>query len=111
MRWFKPALRNSISALIGSEVRSRSPESLEPVRQAMLEALGEEGSKLSPGLKHRLSYLPDAHALWFARSEMVSVLSSMHGEARAVDMVQALSPAFAGLLPKSLLESATRAPR
>jgi hypothetical protein len=26
-------------------------------------------------------------------------------------MVQALSPAFAGLLPKSLLESATRAPR
>ncbi len=111
MRWFKPVLRNSISALLGSEVRSRSPESLEPVRQAMLEALGDEGSKLSPGLKHRLSYLPDAHALWFARSEMVSVLSRLHGEARAVDTVRALSPAFAGLLPKSLIESASRAPR
>lgn len=111
MRWFKPVLRNSISALLGSEVRSRSPESLEPVRQAMLEALGDEGSKLSPGLKHRLSYLPDAHALWFARSEMVSVLSRLHGEARAVDTVRALSPVFAGLLPKSLIESVSRAPR
>jgi hypothetical protein len=111
MRWFNPALRNSISALLGSEVRSNSPESLEPVRQAMLNALGDEGSKLSPGLKHRLSYLPDAHALWFARSEMVAVLSRLHGEARAVDTVRSLSPAFDGLLPKSLITTASRAPR
>ncbi len=111
MRWFKPVLRNSISALLGSEVRTQSPESLEPVRQAMLAALGDEGSKLSPGLKHRLSYLPDAHGLWFARSEMVAVLSRLHGEAHAVHTVRALSPAFAGLLPRSLVESANRAPR
>lgn len=106
MRWFKPGLRNSISALLGSEVRTESPESLEPVRQAMLDTLGEEGSRLSPRLKHRLNYLPDAHALWFARSEMVSVLSRLHGEAKAVDMVQSISPAFQGLLPKALIESA-----
>lgn len=105
MRWIKPGIRNSISALLGSEVRTESPESLEPVRQAMLEALGEEGSRLSPRLKHRLHYLPDAHALWFARSEMVSVLSHLHGEAKAVDLVQALSPAFQGLLPRALIES------
>ena len=112
MRWFKPVLRNSISALLGSEVRSsRTLESLEPVRQAMLDALGEEGLTLSPGLKHRLTYMADAQALWFARSEMVAVLSSLHGEVRAVDMVRALSPAFAGLLPKSLIESSGRAPR
>ena len=105
MRWFKPGLRNSISALLGSEVRTESPESLEPVRQAMLETLGEDGSRLSPRLQHRLHYLPDAHALWFARSEMVSVLSRLHGEAKAVDMVQSLSPAFQGLLPRALIES------
>ena len=111
MRWLKPVLRSSISALLGSEMRPHSPELLEPVRQAMLDALGNEGSELSPGLRRRLSYLPDAQALWYARSEMVSVLSQLHGEVRAIDMVRALSPIFVGLLPKSLTESAGRAPR
>jgi hypothetical protein len=111
MRWFKPALRSGISALLGSEVRSYSPESLEPVRQAMLAALGDDGSKPSPGLMHRLSYLPDARALSVARSEMVAVLSQLHGETRAVNTVRALLPAFSGLLPKNLIESAGRALR
>lgn len=111
MRWLKPGLRNSISALLGSEMRPQSPELLEPVRQAMLDALGDEGSRLSPGLRRRLSYLPDAHALWYARPEMVAVLSRVHGEVQAIDMVRSLSPVFAGLLPKSLIESASRTPR
>jgi len=111
MRWFKPVLRNSISALLGSEVRPHARGAIEPARQAMIGALGEEGAKLSPGLMHKLQYLPDAHGLWFARSELMSVLSQLHGESRAVNLVRALSPAFAGLLPKSLLESADRAPR
>ncbi len=111
MHWFKPALRSGISVLLGSEARPHSPELLEPVRQAMLKALGDEGSKLSPGLRRRLSYLPDAHGLWYARSEMVSVLSRLHGEAQAIHTVRALSPAFAGLLPKSLIETANRTPR
>jgi hypothetical protein len=100
MRWLKPGLRNSISALLGSEMYPQSPELLEPVRQAMLDALGDEGSKLSPGLRRRLSYLPDAHALWCVRPEMVAVLSRVHGEVQAIDTVRALSPVFAGLLPR-----------
>ena len=43
MRFIKPGLRNSISALLGTEVRRASPEALEPVRQAMLDVLGEAG--------------------------------------------------------------------
>lgn len=105
MRWIKPSLRHSISALLGNEVRKHSPESLEPVRQAMLSALGEEGAKANPRLKHRLMYVHDAHALWFARAEMVAVLSRLHGEAKAVDVVRGLSPVFQGLIPKSLMES------
>ena len=105
MRWMKPGLRNTISALLGTEVRKDSPEALEPVRIAMLSALGEEGAAMNPRLKHRLMYLHDVHALWYARSEMVAVLSSLHGEAKAVDTVIGLSPVFQGLLPKSLMES------
>lgn len=105
MRWIKPALRNSISALLGTEVRNDSPEALEPVRQAMLAALGDNGAEINPRLKQRLMYLHDAHALWFARSEMMAVLSQLHGEAKAVEMVIGLSPFFQGLLPKSLMDS------
>ena len=106
MRRIKPSLRHSISALLGNEVRKHSPESLEPVRQAMLAALGDDGARANPRLKHRLMYVHDAHALWYARSEMVAVLSRLHGEAKAVDVVRQLTPAFHGLLPKSLMEAA-----
>lgn len=105
MRWMKPGLRNTISALLGAEIRKDSPEALEPVRVAMLSALGEEGAAINPRLKHRLMYLHDAHALWYARSEMVAVLSRLHGEAKAVDTVIGLSPVFRGLVPNSLMES------
>ena len=105
MRWIKPGIRNTISALLGAEERKDSPESLEPVRQAMLAALGEEGARLNPHLHRRLQYLHDAHALWYARSEMVAVLSRMHGEVHAVNTVRQLSPAFEGLLPRSLIDA------
>ena len=39
------------------------------------------------------------------RYEMVSVLSRIHGEAKAVDIVQELSPSFRGLLPRSLMDA------
>lgn len=105
MRWFKPDLRNSISALLGADNRTKSPEALEPVRAAMICTLGVDGAKLNPRLKYKLQYLHDAHALWFARADMVATLSALHGEAKAVDMVQALSPVFNGLIPRSLMES------
>lgn len=105
MRWFKPGIRNSISALLSPEVRKDSPESLEPVREAMLAALGEEGAKANPELTRKLRYVRDAHGLWYARAEMVAVLSRLHGEALAVHRVQSLSPVFQGLIPKSLMDA------
>jgi hypothetical protein len=106
MRWFKPAIRNSISALLGSDIRRDTPDSMECVRQAMLGALGVEGARLNPKLSRQLQYLHDIQALWFARSELVAVLSSLHGEARAVAMVRELTPLFEGRVSPALLESA-----
>lgn len=105
MRWIKPGLRNSISAFLSSDVRQHSPEALEPVRLAMLGILGKDGAALNPILHQRLLYLHDAHALWYARSDVVAVLSRLHGEAQAVSMVQDVSPLFRGLLPKSLMDA------
>lgn len=106
MRWFKPGIRNSISALLSPEARRDSPESLEPVRAAMLEVLGEDGAKANPQLTRKLKYLHDANALWFARAEVVAVLSQLHGEALAVHRVQNISPVFQGLVPRSLIDGA-----
>jgi hypothetical protein len=105
MRWFKPSIRNSISALLSPEVHQDPGEALEPVRKAMLDVLGEDGAQINPQLTRRLKYLHDPHALWFARAEMVAVLSQIHGEALAVHRVQSLSPIFQGLVPKSLIDS------
>lgn len=105
MRWIKPTIRNSISAILGNDTRRNSPEALEPIRRAMLETLGDEGAQLNPRLKRKLLYSGDAQGLWYARSEMVAVLSRLHGEAKAVDKVRSLTPYFQGTIPRGLLES------
>lgn len=69
----------------------------------MLAILGKEGAELNPHLHHRLMYMADAEALWYARSDMVAVLSALHGEVHAVNMVHELTPLFKGLVSKSLL--------
>ncbi|MEZ5705266.1 MAG: hypothetical protein R3E56_08090 [Burkholderiaceae bacterium] len=71
----------------------------------MLSVLGKEGAVLNPRLHERLLYVHDAHALWYARSDVVATLCKMHGEAHAVSMVQDITPLFRGLLPKSLTET------
>ena len=110
MRWIKPGLRNSISALLSSEARKTSPEALEPVRLAMLAILGKEGAQINPRLHARILYMHDAQALWYARSEVVATLCELHGEGYAVNMVQEITPMFRGLLPKSLTDT-TRSQR
>lgn len=111
MRWFKPSLRNSISALIGPQPHADEEDALEPVRRAMLNVLGEEGARMNPALKRRLKFMHDAHSLWYARGELVAVLSQIHGEALAVHRVQGLSPHFQGLIPKALIDASSRGRR
>ena len=59
-------------------------------------------------LSRKLRSLHDAPALWYARAERVAALSALHGEAKAVTMVQSLTPVFKGLVPKSLMDASSR---
>lgn len=111
MRLFKQGLPHSLSALLLGPDSSRGhPEAQEadpvgPVRQAMLDALGEDGHRLNPTFTRRLRFLHDAQALWYARSELVAILSQLYGEAEAVARVQRLLPLFEGRIPSSLIAS------
>ena len=67
--------------------------------------LGEDGARVNPALKRRLKFMHDAHSLWYARGELVAVLSQLHGEALAVHRVQSLSPVFQGLIPRALIDA------
>ncbi len=105
MRWFKPVLRNSLSAVLGSESKPVPGAALESARSALLQALGDEGARMNPRLQRRLQHHGDPQALWYARSEVMAVLSQLHGEAHAVQVVKRLTPVFEGILPKSLVAS------
>lgn len=99
------SLHQTISSFLSTSLRRGARAGVEPIRQAMLEALGQDGARLNPALHARLSTLQDAHALWYARAELVAVRSQIDGEAKAVAAVQHLQPVFKGVLPRSMTDA------
>lgn len=104
MRWLKPALR-SIHGLLGEPsppTDSRLEEGLEDIRETMLDALGDSGSRHFPHVTRRIRYAGDIHALWYLRGDLMAALASMHGEHLARQKVASISAQFRGLLPGGL---------
>lgn len=105
MRWFKPNLRSSLYALLGQTVPPSEDSlkaSMEEIRRAMLELLGEQGLAENPQFVRRVRFASDPQALWYARADLLAVLAARHGEARARDQVEEITRMFNGLLPQSL---------
>lgn len=105
MRWLKPNLRSSLYALLGQASEPSMDQAhlaMERIRTAMLELLGDQGCEAHPAFVRRVRFAADPQALWFARSDLMAVLASLHGEARAREQVEAVSGMFDGLLPASL---------
>lgn len=105
MRWQKLNLRNSIFGLLGSPVKpSESVLELgtEDIRDAMLAALGEKGSRDFPQITRRIRYANDVQALWYLRGDVMAALASIHGEQVAREKVASLTAQFQGLLPGGL---------
>lgn len=111
MRWMKPNLRSSIYALLGhaaepstSDVQQR----MDQIRRAMLELLGEQGQAGYPGFVRRVRFATDIQSLWFARSDLMGALATLHGEARAREEIEPVTELFQGVLPSSLYPRQTR---
>ena len=104
MRWLKPGLR-SIYGLLGNPPApsdSVMEDGTEDIREAMLDALGDAGSRDFPQVTRRIRYAGDIHALWYLRGDLMAALASMHGEKEARQKIASITAQFQGLLPGGL---------
>lgn len=105
MRWMKPNLRSSLYALLGQAAEPSTDsvqQRMDQIRSAMLELLGERGQADYPAFVRRVRFAVDIQALWYARSDLMGALATLHGEARAREQIEPVTTMFRGLLPDSL---------
>jgi hypothetical protein len=104
MRWLKPNLR-SIYGLLGNApppTDSVLEDGTEDIRESMLSALGESGSRHFPQITRRIRYAADIHSLWYLRGDLMAALASMQGEKTARQHIASITAQFQGLLPGGL---------
>jgi hypothetical protein len=105
MRWPKSSLRSSIYGLLGNPVapsESILESGTEDIRESMLLALGEAGTKQFTQVTRRIRYANDIQTLWYLRGDLMAALAAMHGEAAARQKIASITAQFQGLLPNSL---------
>lgn len=77
-------------------------DSLEDIREAMLDLLGPQGQQVHPSITRKVRFAADLQALWYLRSELMATLAELHGETHARQQMQSISNQFGGLLPGGL---------
>ncbi len=101
---FAPQLTRSCMTLMGraEPTKQALDARTEVIRALMLHELGDYGEKKFPAVACRVRYATDVQGLWYARSDVMSILANTHGEAVAREKIASISCRFNGLLPKSL---------
>lgn len=102
MRWTPSNLMNSL--LKGSAIakpRLDTP-TLNDVRHAMLEILGERGALAYPVVQLRVTYADDVQDLWYLRGDVMAAVAALDGEATARQQLADINAMFKGLLPGGL---------
>ena len=64
--------------------------------------LGHYGERKFPAFSRRVRDASDILGLWYARSDLMSILATTYGECVAREKVAAITSKLKGLLPKSL---------
>ena len=85
------------------DVPQQTPrEHTELIRAAMLAALDDACPHIAETVVRRIRHAGDAERLWHLRCEVMSVLASALGEARARDRIRKISVLFQEVLPHGL---------
>lgn len=103
---WRHSVKDLLEALGAHPTESEKVETIESIRQAMLEVVkqADAGKTLAPKVRLtcRIGSCRDVQALWYLRSEIMQLLSASKGEREARVQLDAISVLFKGLLPSSL---------
>ena len=104
MRWTKTTLRNSFFGWVSpAGIPVVNPEiRMEEIRHTMLLELTVQDDTQLLDLERRLQMATDIQTLWYARSELMQVVSHRLGEAAAKDHLDRITRMFDGLVPASI---------
>ena len=104
MRWLKSKLKSSGLALLGSADFTESvlADQTEVIRRLMLNAMGEFGEHHYPRSMQRVRFAQGPVGLWYARTDVMAVLSARQGETLARKTLKDITGLFRDLLPLSL---------
>lgn len=93
-----------LSSLFGGSAHSSVAleDSVEDIRELMLDSLGDDGAVVHIQIARRIRYAQDLQSLWYLRGDLMAALSSLHGEERAREIMLQVSQEFQGLLPGGL---------
>jgi len=88
-------------SLFGEVSPAKGPAvSLKEIRQAMLDCLtGLPEGDLLARVWIRVLYAPDLQALWYLRSDVMTLMSTRLGESLARERMTPVTSMFRGLLP------------
>jgi len=103
MSWLIPSLAHRLEDFRAHRRRGPAQEArIEQIRETMLAALDDGGEGRFTGLRTRIRYAIDAQRMWDLRSEVMKVLASDQGEARAGEKLHLITSMFHDVLPKGL---------
>jgi hypothetical protein len=110
MSWKKSKFASSLMSLFGEPVRDSNPESrIKDIRQAMLDSLaGLSQSHQMARVWARVLYAPDIQALWYLRTDMMTLLARLLGESTAHARLASITLMFTGLLPAAQMARPSR---
>lgn len=113
MSWKRSKFATSFLSLFVEPAPTRpSATRIQEVRQAMLDCF--QGVPPGPDQARtwgRVLYAPDIQALWYLRSDMMTLLSHPLGEHEARARIAVVTALFVGLLPAAQKARVTRHPR
>ena len=110
MSWKTSKFASSlISLFIDTAPDEISDNRIERVRHAMLTALAGLPDTLAlDSTSRRVRWAPNAQALWYLRSDVMTLLSTQHGESAARQCLQEITQLFLGLVHANQMSRPSR---